>query len=125
MKNSLRKRILKLDTFVDKICSSTCVSEKLNWSLISYDVVPSKPRMHPSKDVDVFEVYVIISESIKISPYESGNPNVESTLIVVSKNVTFDDNLVDSIKFAKLSTLIYWSIFWSISLVCPSLSNEI
>ena len=63
--------------------------------------------MHPSKDVDVFEVYVIISESIKISPYESGNPNVESTLIVVSKNVTFDDNLVDSIKFAKLSTLIY------------------
>ena len=57
----------------------------------------------------------MISLLIKSNPYESGNPLVESTDIVVSKNSMSADKVVDSIKFVRFSNFTYRSIFCKIS----------
>ena len=41
-----------------------------------YPVTPLNPLTHPVNEVSVFPVYVIISSSILITPYLSGNPLV-------------------------------------------------
>ena len=54
---------------------------------VEYEVTPLKPLTHPKNDVFVLLVYVIISSSILIRPYLSGNPSVNVgyfTDIVVS-----------------------------------------
>jgi len=53
-------------------------------SPFSSSEIPLNPRVHPIKEISVFDLYVIISSSILISPYSSGNPSVLETLIVVS-----------------------------------------
>ena len=40
-------------------------SELLSFSKLS---IPLKPRIHPKNELEVFDVYVIISSSILISP---------------------------------------------------------
>ena len=70
-------------------------------------------------------MYVIISSSILINPYEFGKPAVDATLISSSEKEILEVVVVDSTKFVKFSTLICLSIFCRSSNVDPSDSKEI
>ena len=73
----------------------------------------------------VIPVYVIISESISINPYVSGNPVVELTDIVLSAIPTLVESSVESIRSVNSSILIYLSIFCKISNVDPWFSKAV
>ena len=51
--------------------------------LFDISSIPLNPRTHPTNEVSVFEVYVIISLSIFSNPYLVGNPIVWFTFNVV------------------------------------------
>ena len=80
--------------------------------------IPLNPLIHPSNEVDVFEVYVIISSFIFKSPYESGQPEVDATRIDVSKVKISEDRVVCSVKSTLLNFLkfLYFVIFVRISM---------
>ena len=68
-------------------CSSTSEFLNTSSSILEaswYDVVPTNPLLQFTNEVEVLDSYVMISLSIKINPYELGNPLVDTTLIVVS-----------------------------------------
>ena len=52
-------------------------------------IVLSLALVQPRNCVTVFSVYEIISSSIRIFPFDSGHPSVESTVTIVSFNTLF------------------------------------
>ena len=60
-----------------------------------YDVIPLNPLVQLVKEVFVFPSYKIISESILIIPFVSGNPYVDATLITSSVKSTLSVKKVD------------------------------
>ena len=93
-----------------------------------YSVTPLNPLTQSSKLLLVVYPYLIISLSIRINPFFSGNPYVK----LVSSLVRIDEvdllillsRVVLVFKLDSSSTLTYWSKFWIRSNVAPFTSWE-
>ena len=128
-KNWVKNKLLKFCIVELLECSDADVVEKLRYSGFSTDSIlsiPLNPLMQSTKEVGVLDKYVIISSSTLSSPYVSGQPTVETTLIVESKANTLEVKVVldfnDSLLKASIS--LYFFKLLTISKVPPWCSNE-
>ena len=125
-KNSFKNKALKFTINPPSKWDSALLVEKINLSFFPFkSLIPLNPRIHSSKLLSVLDLYVIISLSIFIIPYLSGNPDVDSTDIDKLKGSISPTKLVDSDTVLILSIFAYWSILFSMSDGPPGISKDL